>query len=227
MCMMTQLLLLAQQVAAHPFAKEEYSLRTAIKVSEKGVVPLVALELPIDVVLKGIGTEKEDPREVKKRKIRQYNERQWKLLAESLVFTIDGRAVDGEWLAIEHPSNGKAAEGFFVYLVSFRHDGPSGALDDGSIIEIENKAYLDAGKLQVGVLDRGMAWLDTGTHPSLMQASQFVQVIEERQGLKIGCLEEIAWRMGFIDDAQLESLAQPLLKSGYGTYLMNILQRGL
>jgi len=90
-----------------------------------------------------------------------------------------------------------------------------------------NKAYLDAGKLQVGVLDRGMAWLDTGTHASLMQASQFVQVIEERQGLKIGCLEEIAWRMGFIDDAQLESLAQPLLKSGYGTYLMNILQRGL
>ena len=90
-----------------------------------------------------------------------------------------------------------------------------------------NKAYLDAGKLQVGVLDRGMAWLDTGTHASLMQASQFVQVIEERQGLKIGCLEEIAWRMGFIDDAQLESLAQPLLKSGYGTYLMNILKRGL
>ena len=84
-----------------------------------------------------------------------------------------------------------------------------------------------AGKLQVGVLDRGMAWLDTGTHASLMQASQFVQVIEERQGLKIGCLEEIAWRMGFIDDAQLESLAQPLLKSGYGTYLMNILKRGL
>lgn len=89
-----------------------------------------------------------------------------------------------------------------------------------------NKAYLAAGKLQVGVLDRGMAWLDTGTHASLMQASQFVQVIEERQGLKIGCLEEIAWRMGYIEDAQLSALAQPLLKSGYGQYLMDQLRRG-
>ena len=147
---MMQLLLLAQQAAAHPFAKEEYSLRTAIKVSEKGVVPLVALELPIDVVLKGIGTEKEDPREVKKRKIRQYNESQWDLLAESLVFTIDGRAAEGEWLAIEHPSNGKAAEGFFVYLVSFRHDGPPLVPGDGSTIVIENKAYPDAPMVYTG-----------------------------------------------------------------------------
>ena len=89
-----------------------------------------------------------------------------------------------------------------------------------------NKAYLKAGKLQVGVLDRGMAWLDTGTHASLMQASQFVQVIEDRQGLKIGCLEEIAWRMGFIGDEALEALAQPLLKSGYGGYLIEQLKRG-
>ena len=89
-----------------------------------------------------------------------------------------------------------------------------------------NKAYLDAGKLFVSKMDRGMAWLDTGTHESLMQASQYVQVIEERQGLKIGCIEEIAWRMSYIDDAQLELIAAPLRKSGYGEYLLDQLKRG-
>ena len=85
-----------------------------------------------------------------------------------------------------------------------------------------NKEYLKQGKLQVAILDRGTAWLDTGTFSSLMQASQFVEVIEERQGLKIGCLEEIAFRMGYIDKAQLKKLAEPLLKSGYGNYLMKL-----
>lgn len=85
-----------------------------------------------------------------------------------------------------------------------------------------NKYYLQAGKLKVGILDRGTAWLDTGTFASLMQAGQFVQVIEERQGLKIGCIEEIAYRMGFINKTQLHELAKPLLKSGYGTYLMSL-----
>ena len=85
-----------------------------------------------------------------------------------------------------------------------------------------NKIYLQQGNLEVGILDRGTAWLDTGTHQSLMQASQFVQVIEERQGLKIGCLEEIAYRKGFINKAQLLKLAEPLVKSGYGNYLMDI-----
>jgi glucose-1-phosphate thymidylyltransferase len=85
-----------------------------------------------------------------------------------------------------------------------------------------NKHYLQAGKLKVGILDRGTAWLDTGTFASLMQAGQFVQVIEERQGLKIGCIEEIAFRMGFITKTQLQELATPLLKSGYGTYLMSL-----
>ncbi len=85
-----------------------------------------------------------------------------------------------------------------------------------------NKAYLDLGKLEVGILDRGTAWLDTGTHASLMQAGQYVQVIEERQGLKIGCIEEIAYRKGFISKNQLKQLAEPLIKSGYGTYLMDI-----
>ncbi|HEY4148579.1 MAG TPA: glucose-1-phosphate thymidylyltransferase RfbA [Chitinophagaceae bacterium] len=85
-----------------------------------------------------------------------------------------------------------------------------------------NKEYLRRGKLKVSILDRGTAWLDTGTFDSLMQASMFVQVIEQRQGIKIACIEEIAWRKGFITKEQLVKLAQPLLKSGYGQYLMNL-----
>ena len=84
--------------------------------------------------------------------------------------------------------------------------------------------YLEKGLLKVGILGRGNAWLDTGTFASLMQAGQFVQVIEERQGLKVGCIEEIAWRQEFIDDEQLKKLAEPLLKSGYGTYLFQLLK---
>ncbi len=86
-----------------------------------------------------------------------------------------------------------------------------------------NKEYLKRGKLKVSILDRGTAWLDTGTFNSLMQAGQFVQVIEERQGLKIGSIEEAAFKMGFIDAEQLKVLAQPLLKSGYGTHLLSII----
>ena len=87
-----------------------------------------------------------------------------------------------------------------------------------------NKAYLERGRLQVGILDRGTAWLDTGTFASLMQAGNFVQVIEERQGLKIGCIEEVAYREGFITAGQLEEIAKPLVKSGYGKYLMSVLE---
>ena len=87
-----------------------------------------------------------------------------------------------------------------------------------------NKEYLKQGNLKVSIMDRGTAWLDTGTFLSLMQAGQFVQVIEERQGLKVGCIEEIAWRQGFINNNQLEALAQPLIKSGYGDYLLQVLK---
>lgn len=86
-----------------------------------------------------------------------------------------------------------------------------------------NKEYLRRGKLKVGILDRGTAWLDTGTFDSLMQASQFVQVIEQRQGLKVGCIEEVAYRKGFINKEQLIEIAQPLLKSGYGQYLLELI----
>jgi glucose-1-phosphate thymidylyltransferase len=87
-----------------------------------------------------------------------------------------------------------------------------------------NKEYLKRGKLSVGILNRGTAWLDTGTFASLMQAGQFVQVIEERQGMKIGCIEEVAYRMGYINAGQLETIAKPLVKSGYGQYLLNLLR---
>jgi glucose-1-phosphate thymidylyltransferase len=86
-----------------------------------------------------------------------------------------------------------------------------------------NLEYLKRGKLSVSVLDRGTAWLDTGTFDSLMQASQFIQVIEQRQGIKVACIEEIAWRKGFISTDQLTKLAEPLLKSGYGKYLMDLI----
>jgi glucose-1-phosphate thymidylyltransferase len=87
-----------------------------------------------------------------------------------------------------------------------------------------NRVYLEQGKLKVGVMNRGTAWLDTGTFQSLMQAGQFVQVIEERQSLKIGCIEEVAYRMGFINAEQLATIAKPLVKSGYGQYLLNLLK---
>ena len=87
-----------------------------------------------------------------------------------------------------------------------------------------NRVYLERKQLKVGILSRGTAWLDTGTFASLIQASQFVQVLEDRQGLKVGCIEEIAYRKGFINKDQLKELAQPLLKSGYGQYLLNLLE---
>jgi glucose-1-phosphate thymidylyltransferase len=87
-----------------------------------------------------------------------------------------------------------------------------------------NDAYLGLGELTVTVLDRGTAWLDTGTFTSLVQAAEFVRVIEERQGMKIGCVEEVAWRAGLIDDRRLRDLAEPLVKSGYGEYLLGLLE---
>lgn len=87
-----------------------------------------------------------------------------------------------------------------------------------------NKWYLEQGKLNVGIIGRGTAWLDTGTFKSLIEASQFVQVVEERQGLKIGCIEEVAYHMGYIDAHQLKKIAQPLRKSGYGEYLLKLIQ---
>jgi glucose-1-phosphate thymidylyltransferase len=122
------------------------------------------------------------------------------------------------------PKSNYAVPGLYFYdnsVVKIAKELKPSARGEYEITDV-NKAYLAAGKLKVGILDRGTAWLDTGTFSSLMQAGQFVQVIEERQGLKIGCIEEIAYRMGFIDRERLQHLAQPLLKSGYGHYLLNL-----
>jgi glucose-1-phosphate thymidylyltransferase len=126
----------------------------------------------------------------------------------------------------KHPKSNFAVPGLYFYdqqVVDIARSLRPSARGEYEITDV-NRIYLESGKLKVGVLDRGTAWLDTGTFASLMQAGQFVQVIEERQGLKIGCIEEIAYNMGFIDAGQLESIAQCLVKSGYGQYLLNLIR---
>lgn len=127
----------------------------------------------------------------------------------------------------KNPKSNYAVPGLYFYnneVIEIAKNLKPSARGEYEITDI-NKHYLEKGKLKVAILDRGTAWLDTGTFESLMQAGQFVQVIEERQGLKVGCIEEIAWQKGFIDDNQLEKISQPLLKSGYGTYLINLLKQ--
>lgn len=124
------------------------------------------------------------------------------------------------------PKSNYAVPGLYFYnnsVVEVAKNLKPSARGEYEITDV-NKYYLEEGKLEVGVLGRGIAWLDTGTHQSLMQAGQFIQVIEERQGLKIGCIEETAFEMGFIDATQMEVLAHRYMKSGYGEYLMNVLK---
>ena len=124
----------------------------------------------------------------------------------------------------EYPKSNYAVPGIYFYdndVIAIAKEMRPSKRGELEITDI-NKAYLAKGKLQVSILDRGTAWLDTGTFSSLMQASQFVEVIEERQGLKIGAIEEVAYNMGYIDKKQLHKLARPLLKSGYGKYLMQL-----
>lgn len=125
-----------------------------------------------------------------------------------------------------HPKSNYAVPGLYFYdneVVAIAKNLQPSARGEYEITDV-NKFYLQEGKLKVGILDRGTAWLDTGTFTSLMQAGNFVQVIEERQGLKIGCIEEIAFREGFITADELMAIAKPLIKSGYGKYLMSIVQ---
>lgn len=140
-------------------------------------------------------------------------------------FDDDKKAISIEEKPLEPKSN-FAVPGLYFYdnsVVEIAKNIKPSARGEYEITDV-NKVYLEQGKLKVGILSRGTAWLDTGTFNSLMQAGQFVQVLEERQGLKVGCIEEIAWRQGFITSEELRSLAEPLKKSGYGEYLLNILK---
>ncbi len=126
----------------------------------------------------------------------------------------------------QHPKSNYAVPGIYFYdnsVVEIAKNLKPSARGEYEITDVNN-VYLQQGKLKVGVLSRGTAWLDTGTFQSLMQAQQYVQVIEERQGLKIGCIEEVAYHKGFISAQQLKEVAQPLLKSGYGQYLMGLIK---
>lgn len=142
-------------------------------------------------------------------------------------FDADGRAETIEEKP-EQPKSNYAVTGLYFYdgdAVALARDlkpSPRGELEITDL----NRLYLEAGKLNVEIMGRGYAWLDTGTHASLIDAALYVRVTEERQGLKICCPEEIAWRQGFIDAGQLEKLAEPLRKSGYGQYLLDLLKSG-
>jgi glucose-1-phosphate thymidylyltransferase len=146
-------------------------------------------------------------------------------------FGVVGFDANGRATSIEEkpkaPKSNYAVTGLYFYdgevagIAKSLKPSPRGELEITDV----NRVYLERGALDVRVMARGMAWLDTGTHDSLLEAAHFIQTLEKRQGLKVGCPEEIAWRLGWIDDGQLAKLAEPLAKSGYGSYLLGLLEQ--
>jgi glucose-1-phosphate thymidylyltransferase len=150
-------------------------------------------------------------------------------VADPMAYGVVEFGADGQVISIEekpeHPKSHYAVPGLYFYdndVVGIAKNLTPSARGELEITAV-NEEYLRRGALLVTVLDRGTAWLDTGTFTSLMQAAAFVQAVEDRQGIKIGCIEEVAFREGFIDAAQLRALAEPLRKSGYGDYLLDVL----
>ncbi len=139
-------------------------------------------------------------------------------------FDSSGKAISIEEKP-KQPKSNFAVPGIYFYdnsVIEIARNLKPGVRGELEITDV-NRIYLERGKLEVSILNRGTAWLDTGTHASLLQASNYVSIIEERQGLKVGCIEEVAFRSGFIDKAQLQALADPLMKSGYGQYLVSLI----
>lgn len=172
----------------------------------------------------GLGTQLKSHGEVKGGRVFAYP------VANPREYGVVEFAPTGQVLSIEEkpvvPKSRYAVPGLYFYdndVVTISRELKPSARGELEITAV-NAEYLRRGTLHVTVLDRGTAWLDTGTVNSMMQASEYVRVIEERQGFKIGCIEEVSWRAGLIDDSQLALLAEPLLKSGYGTYLLDLLE---
>lgn len=175
------MLFLLSSVLAHPFSTDEYSLRSSVQVTEKGVSMLVAMEVPIPRALKEIGAKKEESKRVKQKKIDAYTKKQWKLLGDSLSYSIDGVPQKGKWFPIDDPSNGKAAEGFFVYLISFKPKKKP-KLSEGSVITLVNNAYPEEKMVYSASVYDSDSWsVKSSTANDVLGENQFAPITSEER----------------------------------------------
>ena len=188
---MFSFLTLCASLFAHPFATNEYSLRTSVKVSDKGVSMLIAMEVPTPTAIKEIGAKKEESKKAKQKKIDAYTKKQWKLLGDSMTYTIDGKKQKGKWFAINDPSNGKAAEGFFVYLVSF-HAKKKPKLKPGSVIEISSSAYTEKEMVYSASVYDSETWgIVSSTAQDVLGENQFADIASEERWTRDASLRNL------------------------------------